>query len=93
MNIESGPQLDLAGAARRRWKIAAWTAGLTFLAVLWISLALPNEYESYATLLVEPQAVAETLVQAGGEEVGHQQPSSSHDCADSRPLQTLSHHR
>jgi uncharacterized protein involved in exopolysaccharide biosynthesis len=66
MNVEGGLQLtDLRGAVRRRGKLAALTALLFFLASYWLAMALPNIFTSYATVLVEPQAVAEDLVRAG----------------------------
>ena len=66
MNVEGGLQItDLKGIARRRGKLAALTALLIFLASYWLAMALPNIYTSYATVLVEPQAVAEDLVRAG----------------------------
>ena len=66
MNVEGGLQItDLKGLARRRGKVAALTALLIFLASYWLAMALPNIYTSYATVLVEPQAVAEDLVRAG----------------------------
>ena len=66
MNVENGIQLsDLVGIARRR----GYVAGLTALVVVGISFvvaaSLPNVYTSYATVLVEPQSVAEDLVKAG----------------------------
>jgi len=66
MNIHSGLQIsDLGGILRRRAKIVAATALGVALLVYWIAMALPNVYTSYATVLVEPQAVAEELVKAG----------------------------
>lgn len=66
MNVEDGFQIgDLRGMARRRAKLAGLAALLVFLAAYWIAMALPNVYQSYATVLVEPQAVAEQLVKAG----------------------------
>jgi polysaccharide chain length determinant protein (PEP-CTERM system associated) len=66
MNVEGGLQItDFKGLARRRGKVAALTALLIFLASYWLAMALPNVYTSYATVLVEPQAVAEDLVRAG----------------------------
>jgi len=43
----------------------AWVSGLIILTIFWIVMALPNEYSSYATVLVEPQAIDEELVRAG----------------------------
>ena len=66
MNVEGGLQLgDLRGIARRRGKIAAFAALGTFMAGYWLAMALPNMYTSYATVLVEPQAVDQLLVRAG----------------------------
>ena len=66
MNADNGIQLgDLLGIARRRGYVAGLTAlvvlGITFV----IAASLPNVYTSYATVLVEPQSVAEDLVKAG----------------------------
>ncbi len=66
MNAEQGFQLsDLFGMARRRGKLVAVVAGVVILATFWISMALPNLYMSYATILVEPQSIDESLVNAG----------------------------
>jgi len=66
MNAEQGFQLsDLFGMARRRGKLVAVVAGAVILATFWISMALPNLYMSYATILVEPQSIDESLVNAG----------------------------
>lgn len=66
MNAEAGIQLtDLAGILRRRGPVMGGVALAVVLAFYWIAMALPNEYESYATVLVEPQSVAPELVKAG----------------------------
>jgi len=66
MNVDGGIQItDLSGIARRRGKVAALTALFVFLASYWLAMALPNVFMSYATVLVEPQAVDEMLVRAG----------------------------
>lgn len=66
MNAEAGFQInDLAGVLRRRAGVMAGVALVVLLAFYWIAMALPNEYESYATVLVEPQAVSADLVKAG----------------------------
>jgi len=66
MNVEGGLQLaDLLGIAHRRAKLMAATALTVALAIYWIAMALPNQYESYATVLVTPQTVDPTLVAAG----------------------------
>src|SRR6185503_6790073 len=68
MNIDGGLQMsDLGGILRRRAKAASLTALGLMLVIYWIAMALPNVYTSYATVLVEPQAVAEDLVKAGVE--------------------------
>ena len=66
MNVEAGLQLsDLQGIIRRRLKLVLGVALLVSLAAYWLAMALPNEYESYATVLVEPQSVDPDLVEAG----------------------------
>ena len=66
MNVESGIQFfDLRGILRRRGKVMIAIGGLVVLAAYWLAMALPNEYESYATVLVEPQSVSPDLVKAG----------------------------
>jgi polysaccharide chain length determinant protein (PEP-CTERM system associated) len=66
MNVEAGLQLsDLQGIIRRRMKLVLGVALLVSLAAYWLAMALPNEYESYATVLVEPQSVDPDLVEAG----------------------------
>ncbi len=63
MNVEEGFQVgDLWAMARRRVRWSAWIALVIFLATFWIAMALPNEYESYATILVEPQSVSPDLI-------------------------------
>jgi polysaccharide chain length determinant protein (PEP-CTERM system associated) len=53
------------GIVRRRGRASVIVAGIVLLATYWLAMALPNEYESYATVLVEPQSVSPELVQAG----------------------------
>lgn len=66
MNVEAGLQLsDLQAVVRRRVKLVLGVALLVSLAAYWLAMALPNEYESYATVLVEPQSVDPDLVEAG----------------------------
>jgi len=70
MNIEQGTQfIDVFGLGRRRGKLIAIIAGAVMLATFWISMALPNLYTSYATILVEPQSVDEDLVDSGVSEI------------------------
>lgn len=66
MNLQDGLQIsDLIGILRRRGRIMAWVSGLIILTVFWVVMALPNEYSSYASVLVEPQTIDEELVRAG----------------------------
>jgi polysaccharide chain length determinant protein (PEP-CTERM system associated) len=66
MNVEAGLQFfDLRGILRRRGKVMIATGGAVVLGAYWLAMALPNEFESYATVLVEPQAVSPELVKAG----------------------------
>ncbi len=66
MNTQQSPQLpDIGGMLRRRGKVMLSVGGATFLLMYLIAMALPNQYSSYATILVEPQAVDEGLVSAG----------------------------
>lgn len=66
MNVEAGLQLsDLQEVIRRRAKLVLGVALLVSLAAYWLAMALPNEYESYASVLVEPQSVDPDLVEAG----------------------------
>ena len=66
MNLQDGLQIsDLIGILRRRGRLMAWVSGLMILTIFWVVMALPNQYSSYATVLVEPQAIDEELVRAG----------------------------
>ena len=66
MNVESGLQIgDVWGIVRRRLKVVVAAAGVVTLAAYWVAMALANQYESYATVLVEPQSVDPDLVAAG----------------------------
>ncbi len=66
MNSQQGLQIsDLSGVVRRRGKLMAIVAGGVILVMYWVAMALPNQYTSYATILVEPQSVDDQLVRAG----------------------------
>ena len=66
MNVENGIQLgDLSAIFRRRARVVGGVALTVTMLGYWITMALPNEYESYATVLVEPQSVAPELVASG----------------------------
>jgi polysaccharide chain length determinant protein (PEP-CTERM system associated) len=63
MNVEAGLQVaDIWGIVHRRGKVIAMTSLVLMLSAYWIAMALPNEYSSYATVLVEPQTVDPDLV-------------------------------
>ena len=66
MNVQGGFQLlDVKGIVRRRGKMGAIVATVVALGAYWLAMALPNEYQSYATVLVEPQSISPDLVRAG----------------------------
>jgi polysaccharide chain length determinant protein (PEP-CTERM system associated) len=65
MNIDEGLNLgDVSGAVERRWPIAAAVAIAVFLAAIVIAAILPDQYETYTTVLVEPQTISTQLVEA-----------------------------
>lgn len=66
MNVEQGMQVvDIFGVVRRRGKSTAIVAGIVMLLTYWVVMALPNLYTSSSMILVEPQSVADTLVDSG----------------------------
>jgi polysaccharide chain length determinant protein (PEP-CTERM system associated) len=66
MNPEQGFQIqDLAGLLRRRRGVGAVAAGGVFLASIVMAAVLPNVYQAWTTLLVEPQSISPHLVEAG----------------------------
>jgi len=66
MNVEDSIRFgDLIAIARRRTKVVIGVSLGVSLAGYWITMALPNEYQSSATVLVEPQTVDRALVEAG----------------------------
>jgi len=66
MDIEQGFQLDdLSGMFRRRWAVMATIAGSVVLVSVLVAAWIPNEYEAVTTLLIEPQAISERLVESG----------------------------
>jgi polysaccharide chain length determinant protein (PEP-CTERM system associated) len=65
MNIDEGLNLgDVSGAVERRWPVAATVAGAVFLASIVLAAVLPDLYETYTTILVEPQTISPELVEA-----------------------------
>jgi polysaccharide chain length determinant protein (PEP-CTERM system associated) len=67
MNVDSGAQLDLLGALQRRLAMIVTAVGGTLLAAYWIAMALPNYYESSATIFIEPQSINQRLVESGAD--------------------------
>ena len=66
MNTQPNAQMpDIGGMVRRRIKVMLSAGTVAFLVLYWIAMALPNEYSSYATILVEPQSIDEALISAG----------------------------
>jgi succinoglycan biosynthesis transport protein ExoP len=53
---------DLVGIFRRRFRVMAMVAGAVFLLSILVAAVLPNWFESYTTLLVEPQTISKKLV-------------------------------
>lgn len=66
MNVEQGLQLkDLGGFVRRRGAFALGIAAAIVAIALPVACWLPNQYQAFATILVEPQSISEKLVEAG----------------------------
>ncbi len=66
MNVEEGFQLkDLVGIVRRRLAVSVWVGLAVFLVAVVLVAWLPNKYVATATVLVEPQAISERLIEAG----------------------------
>jgi len=66
MNVEQGIQLrDLGGFLRRRGSTALGIAAAIVMIALPVACWLPNQYQAFATILVEPQSISEKLVEAG----------------------------
>ena len=65
MNLDPGLQLDLLGALQRRLTMIVTVVGAALLISYWVAMALPNYYQSAATIFVEPQAVNQKLVESG----------------------------
>jgi polysaccharide chain length determinant protein (PEP-CTERM system associated) len=69
MNPEPGLQIrDLAGVLRRRQGTLAVVAGAVFLVSIVTAALLPNRYEAWTTLLVEPQTISKGLIESTLEE-------------------------
>jgi len=66
MNMEEGFQLkDLWPMVRRRMGLACAVAGAVTLMAVLLAAWLPNRYMAATTILVEPQAVSERLIESG----------------------------
>jgi polysaccharide chain length determinant protein (PEP-CTERM system associated) len=63
--VESYGIRDLSKILRRRAKAIVITTGIVILGSVVVAAVLPNKYESYTTILVEPQTISERLVEAG----------------------------
>jgi polysaccharide chain length determinant protein (PEP-CTERM system associated) len=59
---------DLVDILRRRRELIIYTAGGIFLLSIFVASVLPNEYVSYATVHVQPQTIADSLVEAAQED-------------------------
>lgn len=69
MNMEEGLRIgDLRGMVERRWLPSAIVAGAVFLAAIVVAAVLPNRFETYTTILVEPQTISKELVKEQLEE-------------------------
>lgn len=69
MNADSGIELDLLGALQRRLAMIVKFVGGTLLAAYWIAMALPNYYQSSATIFIEPQSINQKLVESGADSI------------------------
>jgi polysaccharide chain length determinant protein (PEP-CTERM system associated) len=69
MDQQQGIQISQIGPlVRRRGTLAAISFGAVFLASVVLAALLPNEYEAYSTILVQPQSISEKLVEPGVKE-------------------------
>lgn len=69
MNVEEAFQIkDLWPMIQRRMGVAGIVGGSIFLAAVLLAGWLPNRYSSSATILVEPQAISERLIESGLQE-------------------------
>ncbi len=69
MNLDQGFDLkNVRGLIHRRAPLVlAVSGGLLLLSIL-VAALLPNQYEAYTTLMVEPQTISKKLVEPGMEE-------------------------
>ncbi|HEY8123587.1 MAG TPA: hypothetical protein VII78_19865 [Myxococcota bacterium] len=66
MDMAQGFQLDdLRGMVRRHGVVMGAIAGGAVLVSVLVAAWIPNEYEGVTTLLIEPQAISERLVESG----------------------------
>jgi len=59
---------EIWGVFRRRGKLIAVTAGIVFLLSILVAALLPNQFQSYTTMLVAPQTISKKLVEGGLDE-------------------------
>lgn len=65
MDTEQGIQLDdLKRILQRRSQLVLVVASAGVLLAIFVAAILPNEYESRATLLIEPQTISQKLVES-----------------------------
>lgn len=64
-NYEGLQIADLLAVIRRRGLLVVRLAGVVLLAVFWVAMAMPNQYEAKSLVLVEPQSVSGELIAAG----------------------------
>jgi polysaccharide chain length determinant protein (PEP-CTERM system associated) len=63
---EQGFQLSsVVGFIRRRLRLFLYAAGSVFLVAVVVAAVLPNQFQVYTTLLIEPQTISRHLVEAG----------------------------
>src|SRR5688572_28265954 len=65
MDTEQGIQLDdLKRILQRRSTLVVAVATAGVLVAIFVAAILPNQYESRATLLIEPQTISKNLVES-----------------------------
>src|SRR5512134_3083655 len=65
MDSEQGIQLDdVKHILRRRSRLVGVLVAAAMLLAIFVAAVLPNQYESRATLLIEPQTISKNLVES-----------------------------
>ncbi len=66
MHSDAGFELgNLKDMFVRRWRVVAGVAGGVLLASVMLAALLPNRYEAYTTILIEPQTISNEIIEAG----------------------------